>query len=65
MTASAKDKNFKLLYDLEGSVQERIEKIGKIMYGADKVEFSELAQKKVDMYTKQGLGNLPICIAKT
>ncbi|KAK5007299.1 tetrahydrofolate synthase, partial [Cryomyces antarcticus] len=46
MTASAKDKNFKLLYDLEGSVQERIEKIGKIMYGADKVEFSELAQKK-------------------
>ncbi|TKA50619.1 C-1-tetrahydrofolate synthase, cytoplasmic [Cryomyces minteri] len=65
MTASAKDKDFKLLYDLEGSVQERIEKIGKIMYGAEKVEFSELAQKKVDMYTKQGLGNLPICIAKT
>ncbi|KAK8207876.1 tetrahydrofolate synthase [Zalaria obscura] len=57
--------DFKLLYDLEGSVQERIEKIGKQMYGADKVEFSELAQKKVDMYTKQGFGNLPICIAKT
>ncbi|OCK75123.1 FTHFS-domain-containing protein [Lepidopterella palustris CBS 459.81] len=57
--------DFKLLYDLEGSVQERIEKIGKIMYGADKVEFSELAQKKLDMYVKQGFGNLPICIAKT
>jgi len=63
--ASTKPKNFKFLYDLEGSVQERIGKIGKEMYGAEKVEFSELAQKKVDMYTKQGFGNLPICIAKT
>lgn len=65
ITASAQEKNFKLLYDLDGSVQERIERIGKIMYGAEKVEFSELAQKKVDTYQKQGFGNLPICIAKT
>jgi methylenetetrahydrofolate dehydrogenase (NADP+)/methenyltetrahydrofolate cyclohydrolase/formyltetrahydrofolate synthetase len=57
--------DFKLLYDLDGSVQDRIESIGIKMYGADKVEFSELAQKKVDTYTRQGLGNLPICIAKT
>ena len=63
--ASAHEKNFKLLYDLDGSVQERIERIGKIMYGAERVEFSELAQKKVDTYEKQGFGNLPICIAKT
>ncbi|QSS56416.1 C-1-tetrahydrofolate synthase [Histoplasma capsulatum var. duboisii H88] len=63
--ASSKPKDFKLLYDLEGTVQERIERIGKEMYGAAKVEFSELAQKKVDSYTKQGFGNLPICIAKT
>ena len=65
IAASEKEKNFKLLYGLDGSVQERIEAIGKIMYGAEKVEFSELAQKKVDTYTKQGFGNLPICIAKT
>lgn len=65
IAASAQEKNFKLLYGLEGSVQERIEKIGKIMYGAEKVEFSELAQQKVDMYEKQGFGGLPICIAKT
>jgi methylenetetrahydrofolate dehydrogenase (NADP+)/methenyltetrahydrofolate cyclohydrolase/formyltetrahydrofolate synthetase len=65
IAASEKEKNFKLLYGLDGSVQERIEAIGKIMYGAANVEFSELAQKKVDTYTKQGFGNLPICIAKT
>ena len=63
--ASAQEKDFKLLYDLNGNVQERIERIGKVMYGAEKVEFSELAQKKVDTYEKQGFGNLPICIAKT
>lgn len=61
----ADPEDFKLLYSTEGSVQERIEAIGKQMYGAGAVEFSELAQKKVDMYTKQGFGNLPICIAKT
>jgi methylenetetrahydrofolate dehydrogenase (NADP+)/methenyltetrahydrofolate cyclohydrolase/formyltetrahydrofolate synthetase len=66
IAASSKPKpDFKLLYGLKGSVQERIEKIGKVMYGADKVEFSELAQKKVDTYVQQGFGNLPICIAKT
>ncbi|KAK2615621.1 hypothetical protein N8I77_002365 [Diaporthe amygdali] len=66
IAASQKPKDFKLLYDVEGnSVQERIETIAKKMYGADAVEFSELAQKKVDTYTRQGFGNLPICVAKT
>lgn len=61
----AEANDFKLLYGLEDSVQERIEKIAKNMYGASGVEFSEVAQKKVDAYTRQGFGNLPICIAKT
>lgn len=66
ISASQKPKpDFKLLYELEGTVQERIETIAKKMYGAAAVEFSELAQKKVDTYTRQGFGNLPICVAKT
>ncbi|CAK7272171.1 tetrahydrofolate synthase [Sporothrix epigloea] len=65
ITASEKPKDFRLLYSLEGSVQERIEKIARDMYGAAAVEFSELAQKKVETYTRQGFGNLPICVAKT
>ncbi|RFU29888.1 hypothetical protein B7463_g6439, partial [Scytalidium lignicola] len=65
IAASEQEKNFKLLYSTEGTVQERIEAIAKNMYGAAAVEFSELAQKKVETYTKQGFGNLPICIAKT
>ena len=65
IAASAKPKTFKLLYSLEGNIQSRIEAIAKNMYGADKVEFSELAQKKVSTYEAQGFSNLPICIAKT
>ncbi|KAK4142067.1 formate--tetrahydrofolate ligase-domain-containing protein [Dichotomopilus funicola] len=66
VTAAEQPKdNFKLLYSLDGTVQERIEKIARDMYGASAVEFSELAQKKVDTYTRQGFGNLPICVAKT
>ncbi|KAH8902383.1 C-1-tetrahydrofolate synthase [Coniochaeta sp. PMI_546] len=58
---------FRLLYPVDGSntVQQRIETIAREMYGAAAVEFSELAQRKVDTYTRQGFGNLPICVAKT
>jgi methylenetetrahydrofolate dehydrogenase (NADP+)/methenyltetrahydrofolate cyclohydrolase/formyltetrahydrofolate synthetase len=64
--SSMPKKEFKLLYEVTGNtVQHRIETIAKEFYGAAAVEFSELAQKKVDTYVKQGYGNLPICIAKT
>ncbi|KAF2482777.1 formate--tetrahydrofolate ligase-domain-containing protein [Neohortaea acidophila] len=57
--------DFTLLYDDNGSIQQNIETIAKRMYGAASVSFEEKAQKKVDTYTKQGFGHLPICIAKT
>lgn len=65
IAASEKPKDMKLTYSLDGTIQERIEAIGRKMYGAEKVEFSELAQQKVDTYTRQGFANLPICVAKT
>jgi methylenetetrahydrofolate dehydrogenase (NADP+)/methenyltetrahydrofolate cyclohydrolase/formyltetrahydrofolate synthetase len=65
IAAADKPKDLKLTYELEGSIHERLEAIGKKMYGAEKVELSEIAQKKVDTYTRQGFGNLPICVAKT
>ncbi|KAF7197816.1 C-1-tetrahydrofolate synthase, cytoplasmic [Pseudocercospora fuligena] len=61
----AKPEDFHLLYSTDGDIQTRIETIAKEMYGAAKVSFSETAQKKIDTYTKQGFGSLPICIAKT
>ena len=63
--AHSPEKHFKFLYDTAPSVEEKIATIAKEMYGAGSVEFSEEAQKKIDTYTRQGFGNLPICIAKT
>mmetsp|Transcript_3994 Transcript_3994/g.4427 ORF Transcript_3994/g.4427 Transcript_3994/m.4427 type:complete len:947 (-) Transcript_3994:54-2894(-) len=62
---NSQDKQFKFLYESEKSVEEKINAIAKEMYGAGEVEFLPEAQKKIDTYTKQGFGNLPICIAKT
>lgn len=50
---------FKFLYDLELPIAKKIEIISKEIYGADGIELSELAQKQVDTYTRQGFGNLP------
>jgi methylenetetrahydrofolate dehydrogenase (NADP+)/methenyltetrahydrofolate cyclohydrolase/formyltetrahydrofolate synthetase len=64
--ASLPKKDFKLLYEVEGNtVADRIGAIATKFYGAEKIEFSELAQKKVDTYVRQGYGNLPVCVAKT
>ncbi|KAF8921295.1 formate--tetrahydrofolate ligase-domain-containing protein [Mucidula mucida] len=56
---------FKYLYDLNLPIEEKISIICKEIYGADGIELSELAQKQVDTYARQGYNNLPICMAKT
>lgn len=62
--SSTKPKNFRLLYDADKSIVEKMEAIAKVMYGADGVELSELAKTQCETYTRQGFGHLPICIAK-
>lgn len=54
-----------LLYGLDTTAEEKLNIIAQRMYGAEKVELSELARKKLAQYTEQGFGHLPICIAKT
>lgn len=55
--------DFKFLYDLNLPIEEKISIISKEIYGADGIELSELAQKQVDTYTRQGYGNLPSAYA--
>ncbi|KAI3657904.1 hypothetical protein MP638_003541 [Amoeboaphelidium occidentale] len=57
--------NFKFLYPLEKDIITKLETIAKEIYGATSVELSEVAKQKVELYTKQGFSNLPICMAKT
>ena len=49
----AKTTNFRFLYPVELSIEEKIEKIVQEMYGAAGVEYSELAKKKLDVYRQQ------------
>ncbi len=61
-----KPSDFKFLYPLEGtSIKEKIEIICKEIYGADGVEYEPLAEKKVELYTRLGFDELPMCMAKT
>lgn len=57
--------NFKFLYPLDLSIKEKIGVISKEIYGADGVDYAELAEKQIAQYEEAGLGGLPICIAKT
>jgi len=57
--------NFKFLYPLEASIKEKIETIATKIYGADGVDYSSLAERKIRRFTAQGLDKLPICMAKT
>ena len=51
--------DFKFLYELDKTIPEKIEAISKEIYRADGIELSELAQKQIETYTRQGYGNLP------
>jgi len=57
--------NFKYLYELEEPIKAKIEKIATRIYGADGVDYEPEAEKKIKAFEEQGLGNLPICMAKT
>mmetsp|Transcript_1976 Transcript_1976/g.2678 ORF Transcript_1976/g.2678 Transcript_1976/m.2678 type:complete len:656 (+) Transcript_1976:45-2012(+) len=59
------ESNFKFLYDVNISIREKIESISKEIYGADGVDFSEVAEQQITQYESTGFGKLPICIAKT
>jgi len=57
--------NFKFLYELDEPIKQKIEKIATRIYGADGVDYEPEAEKKIKAFEEQGLGNLPICMAKT
>jgi len=66
VAACEKPSNFEFLYALEGTtIKEKIETICKEIYGADGVEYLPEAEKKIELYTKLGFDEIPMCMAKT
>lgn len=57
--------HFQFLYDVNWSIEKKIETIAKKVYGADGIDISPEAQKKIKYYNKNGFDKLPICMAKT
>jgi len=63
--ACRRPSSFQFLYPLEASIPEKIETIVRKMYGGSGVEYLPEAQKKIELYTRNGFDRLPVCMAKT
>ncbi|HEY4544124.1 MAG TPA: formate--tetrahydrofolate ligase [Tissierellaceae bacterium] len=56
---------FEVLYDVNSSVEEKIETIAREIYGASGVNFTKKAKKQIANLEKLGLDKMPVCMAKT
>ena len=65
VTLSEKETKLNKIYELDNTIEEKIEKLSKKIYGAEGIEISESAQKQIDFIKQLGYNNLPICMAKT
>src|SRR5512137_441482 len=63
--AAKKTNHFEYLYPLDWPIKKKIETIATRIYGADGVDYSPEAEKKVELYTRLGFDQLPLCMAKT
>jgi len=56
---------FTPLYELDQSLEEKVEILARRLYGAEGVDFSSEAQAQLRHIANLGYGDLPICVAKT
>ena len=64
-TLESKQSNFAPIYPLDISIEDKIKTICTEIYGAGDVVFEPAARKQMDILTKLGFENIPICMAKT
>jgi formate--tetrahydrofolate ligase len=60
-----KKASFKPLYDAAKPIKEKIETIAREIYGAGGVDYTSAADKNIAQCESMGLGQTPVCIAKT
>lgn len=56
---------FRFSYELDNSIENKIETITKKIYGGDGVIFTDESKEQIQRLTKFGFDKLPICMAKT
>ncbi len=57
--------NFSFSYDVNDSIEKKLEDIVKNVYHGDGVILTDAAKKQAQQLTELGFGNMPICMAKT
>ncbi|MEE0835478.1 MAG: formate--tetrahydrofolate ligase [Clostridia bacterium] len=60
-----KNSDFSFAYNLDNSIEEKIEEVVKKIYGGDGIVVTPAAQKQIEQLTALGFDKLPVCIAKT
>ena len=64
-TLEAKESHFAPLYADELSLEEKIEKVAKEIYGADGVTYAPAAKRELKRIADLGMSHFPVCMAKT
>jgi formate--tetrahydrofolate ligase len=62
---AAKTGQYAPLYSVDLPIKEKIETIVKKVYGGDGVYYAPSAERSIEYLTSIGMGNTPVCIAKT
>ncbi|MCY7533097.1 formate--tetrahydrofolate ligase [Bacillus altitudinis] len=59
------ENSFSYLYEEQDSIEEKLSKVAKVVYGADGVNLTSKARKQLAAIEKNGWAHLPVCMAKT
>lgn len=62
---TAHDEHYHTLYEMDTTIEEKVEKVCKDIYGSEAVDFTKEARRAIQRISKLGLDKLPVCIAKT
>ncbi len=65
MALCEKENDFSFSYDVNDTIENKIDAIVRRVYGGDGVEFTDSAKAECERLTKLGFDKLPVCIAKT
>ena len=65
IAACEDDNSFTPLVNEKMTLEEKLQKLAKIIYNSEDIVYSDFALKKIEVLKKNGLYYLPICVAKT
>src|SRR5262245_22418552 len=65
VAAADEPSSFDYLYPLDAPIEHKIEAIAKRAYGAEGIFLLKTARERIEQFTAAGLGDVPICMAKT